>query len=120
MKKAVRGFRIVLRRVMIKPLSILCVILIFVGCVAKEPEGPGEQIGKGIDLITKGLGSMDAENSAKIQIEREEREKEVQRQKRELYDERNGVPDHDPYYDTPPKSLDDSYYNDDINSERRY
>lgn len=41
-------------------LSLLAIALLaLAGCV-KEPEGPGERIGRGIDEIMKGLEEMDA------------------------------------------------------------
>lgn len=44
-----------------KLLCILALSMVAVGCVRKEPEGPAEQIGKGIDQMTKGIKQLDSE-----------------------------------------------------------
>ena len=78
----------------LKLLVLTCLLLSVFGC-ATEPAGPGEQIGKGIDMITKGLQDMQPEESesARLERQREEdaRQRELDRQERERYYNQGGM-----------------------------
>lgn len=93
--------------------------LVLLGCV-KEPEGPGEQIGRGLDLITKGLGEIEPNTTTETPIQRHAREKEEERLRRQAYDDANRDLGHDPYYDTPSSSNRKPYSSEDYDSSRRY
>ena len=64
-----------------------------VGCVAREPEGPAETIGKGIDMITRGLDSYDQQRARTGQPKPRE--------------ESRPYGDYDPYYDGAPAEYGD-------------
>ena len=104
-------------------LSLLIVLSAFIfACSVEEPEGPGEQIGKGLDLITKGLEDLDKGDKALTRSEREEleRKREEERQSWDRYKDKERDLGHDPYYDTPPGDYDSKAPSGDSNSNRRY
>ena len=72
----------------------LCLLMSFFGC-ATEPVGPGEQIGKGIDMITKGLQDMQPEETEALRLEKqraeEAKQRELDRQERERYYNQGGA-----------------------------
>lgn len=81
------------------------------GCSVSEPEGPAEQIGKGIDLITKGLQESAEQANSRAEIQRkleEDKEREKLRQERERY------------YNPGGSKLNDGSAMDDWSSERKY
>lgn len=47
-----------------KLLPLFVLLAVVTGCVRKEPEGPAEQIGKGIDQLSKGVRQLERENAA--------------------------------------------------------
>jgi hypothetical protein len=48
-----------------KRILTVCALLVFVaGCVRKEPEGPAEQIGKGIDQVTRGIKQYETDTAS--------------------------------------------------------
>ena len=89
-------------------------------CAVTEPEGPGEQIGKGIDLITKGLGSIENGESAASRLEKErlERLREEEIRNGNKNKDYNSAPD--PYYGSQPDTYNDRDSAEDWSSDRRY
>ena len=90
-------------------LSMLLACLL--GCAVSEPEGPAEQIGKGIDLIAKGLKDSADEANNRAEAQRkldEEKERERLRQERERY------------YNPGGSKLNDGSSMDDWSSDRKY
>lgn len=83
-------------------------------CTVTEPEGPGEQIGKGIDLISKGLQDIDKDSDVAPRAH----ESEAERRRREEDDRRRWEEEYERErrYDSEPRYQDDT----DFSSKRRY
>lgn len=81
-------------------LLALCLGCFLLGCI-KEPEGPAEQIGRGIDQITKGIQEYDRSQPtpSAYQMRREEYEK--KREDELLRRKKAANPNYDPYWDEP-------------------
>ena len=108
--------------------AILVSSLLLAGCI-KEPEGPAERFGRSLDEMSKSIRDMGDEWDKDSQREREAREREARdREYRDRYgdprdsqgsdyrgsrgslDRDREIPDHDPYYDTPPSNEGQSDY----------
>ncbi len=100
---------------------IVSATLMMTGCV-KEPEGPAERIGRSIDEMSKGIrdlgndwdkdsqrdidsrdqNSRDRYDSSRSSDYSRDRDSSQDRNLGDGYSRNRDIPDHDPYYDTPP------------------
>ncbi|MBN8548604.1 MAG: hypothetical protein J0M12_04740 [Deltaproteobacteria bacterium] len=85
-------------------LSTLAFALIAaVGCA--KPEGPAERMGRSIDELSQSLKDMNKEwKDIQDENAQEERSDQVKKAPERV------VPDHDPYYDTPPGTYVPEHY----------
>lgn len=82
---------------MVRAMSVLMLCALLVSGCAREPEGPGERIGRSIDELSRGLRDLGTTNTTGTGVSREEelarrerllREREIAVQQRELELER--------------------------------
>lgn len=96
----------------------LCAVL-YLGSCAK-PEGPAERMGRSLDEMHESFKDLSAEFNKQTQDEESERRKAEQKdqdrdadytRKTEPYPGyRDNIPDHDPYYDSPPPTYRAEHY----------
>lgn len=90
-----------------------CLACLLSGCV-KEPEGPAEQIGRGIDQIAQGLDQYDKDTAGRSSYDTERDEFARRRAEQErLRRQSDSSYKYDPYWDdvpAPEKEFDDRGY----------